>query len=235
MKNSQRQDLRPIIYIVSPSADQIKIMVAAAINLEYIPLAYESFDSFFPNYDETTPGCVVLCLEQHDVNTSKMIDRIVKRDASALVILVTRNWALVDIINAIKQGATNVVAEPIECLRMVDALSEAISSDRSKRTGLKLIIPDTLLALLRADEASIFSLLIQGRTTKEIGSELDVSVRTIHYRKSSIFKKLGVRDRSEAFELLRKIRYDEPMYDVSGKTYPSVQNKEFSFSESLSQ
>ena len=235
MKNSQSQDLRPVIYIVSPSADQIKIMVAAAINLECIALAYESFNSFFPYYDETAPGCVVLCLEQHDLNASKMIDRIVKRDPSALVILVTKNWALSDIINAIKQGVTNVVAEPVECFRMVDVLSEAIASGRSKRTGLNLIIPDTVLALLRADEASIFSLLIQGRTTKEIGSELDFSVRTIHYRKSSIFKKLGVRDRSEAFELVRKIRCDEPMYDVIGKSYPSVQNKESSFSESLSQ
>jgi len=220
MKSLQQNDLRPVIYIVSTSPEQVEVTVTAARNLECIPLVYESLSSFFPYYDETTPGCVVLGIDCSDTHASSMMDRMRQRSASAQIILVTKGWELTEIIKAIKHGAANVLAEPVECSRMVDALTEAIASDRVARTRITLSIPDSVTAQLDSDEASILSLLIQGRTTKEIASELDLSVRTIHYRKTSIFKKLGVRDRFEAVEMVRTIRRGKPVSDDSSILYP---------------
>jgi len=220
MKNLQRHDLRPLVYIISASPEQIELAVAAARNLECIPLAYESLSNFYPYFDETAPGCIVLCIDQFDSHASRMMDRILQRYASAQIILIARDWDLADIIKAIKHGAANVLVEPVECAKMVDALSESISCDRSKRTRLSLSIPEAVMAQLNSDEASILSLLIQGRTTKEIGSELDLSVRTIHYRKTSMFKKLGVRDRSEAIEMVRTIRRGNTVFEDSSAIFP---------------
>lgn len=220
MEILQRLDLRPVIYIVSTSSEQVNLVVTAARNLECIPLTYDSLSSFYPYYDETAPGCVVLCLDQYDSHASSMMDRIMKRFASAQIILVTRSWELTEVVKAVKQGVTNVLAEPFECSRMVDALEEAIAQDRVARTRLSLSIPEAVIAQLNADEASILSLLLQGRTTKEIGSELDLSVRTIHYRKNSMFTKLGVCNRSEAVEMVRTIRRGKPVLDDSNTIYP---------------
>ena len=220
MKSLKPNDLRPVIYIVSNSPEQVELAVTAARNIECIPLAYESLNSFYPYFDETAPGCVVLCLDQHDSHASSMIDRIMKRYASAQIILVTRDWELTNIIKAIKQGAANVLIEPVECSQLVDAMTICIACDRANRTRLSLSIPEDVMAKLDSEEASILNLLIQGRTTKEIGSELDLSVRTIHYRKTSMFRKLGVRDRSEAVEMVRTIRQGKPVFDDSSVIYP---------------
>ena len=220
MKSLQQNDLRPVIYIVSTSPEQVELAVTAARNLECIPLVYESLSCCYPYFDETAPGCVVLCIDEYDSQTERMMDRILQRYASAQIVLVTRDWELADIIKAIKHGAANVLAEPVECSLVVDALSQAIACDRVNRTRITLSIPDSVIAQLDSDEASILSLLIQGRTTKEIGSELDLSVRTIHYRKTSMFKKLGVRDRSEAVEMVRTIRRGKPVSDDSSILYP---------------
>jgi len=220
MKSLQRNDLRPFIYIVSTSPEQIELAATAARNLEFIPFAFESLSNFFAHYDETAPGCVVLCIDQHDSHSSKLMDRILQRYPSAQVILLTRGWELADIIKAIKYGAANVLAEPVECSHMVDALTESIACDRANRTRISLSIPEAIAAQLDSDEASILGLLIQGRTTKEIGSELDLSVRTIHYRKTSMFRKLGVRDRSEAVEMLRTIRREKPAFVDSSAVLP---------------
>jgi len=220
MKSLQRNDLRPVIYIVSTSPERIELAETATRNLDFIPLAFESFNNFFTLYDETVPGCVVLCMDEHNSDWLKMMDRIVHRYPSAQVVLLTRNWELAEIIKAIRHGAANVLTEPVEPSRMFDVLSEAIESDSSKRTALRLSIPESVLAQLDADEASIFGLLIQGRTTKQIASELDLSVRTIHYRKSSMFKKLGVSDRAEAVEMVRKIRRGKPMFDDIITNFP---------------
>lgn len=222
MKNLQCHDLRPLIYIVSASPEQVELVVTAARNLECIPLAYESLSNFFPYFDGKAPGCIVLCIDQFDSHASRMMDRILQRYASAQIILVTRDRDLASIIKAIKQGAANILVEPLKCAQMVDALTESISCDRAKRTTLSLSVPESVMALLNSDEASILSLLIQGRTTKEIGSELDLSVRTIHYRKTSMFEKLGVRDRSEAVEMVRTIRRGKPEFDNSSILFPSA-------------
>ena len=220
MKSFQRNDLRPVIYIVSTSPEQIELAATAARNLQFIPIAFESFANFFSQFDETAPGCVVLCFDQYDPESTKMTDRILQRYSSAQVIILTKNWELAEIIKAIRHGAANVLTLPVEPSRMFDALSEAIACDGEKRKALRLHVPESVLARLDADEASIFSLLIQGRTTKQIGSELDLSVRTIHYRKSSMFKKLGVRDRAEAVEMIRKIQRGKPLFDVSITNLP---------------
>jgi len=222
MNNLQRCDIRPVIYIVSPSPEQAALVETAARNLEYIPLAYESLSAFYPCYDESSPGCVVLCVDQHDAHTSKVLDRILLRLASTPVVLITKDWQLADVVKAIKQGAANVLEEPVACSRMVDILAESIAYDRAKRTRLTLSIPEIVIAQLNSDEASILNLLIQGRTTKEIGSELDFSVRTIHYRKTAMFKKLGVRDRSEAVEMVRRIRRGKPVLDDSPAIIPNA-------------
>jgi len=220
MKSLHRNDLRPVIYIVSTSPEQVELAVTATRNLECIPLVYESLSDFYPYFIETAPGCVVLCIDQHDSHASRMIDRILQRYASAQIILIAKDWALSGIINAIKQGAANVLAEPVEYSQMVDALTESIACDRANRTRISLSIPEAVAAQLDSDEASILGLLIQGRTTKEIGSELDLSVRTIHYRKASMFRKLGVRNRSEAVEMVRTIRRGKPVFDFSNEIYP---------------
>ena len=65
-------------------------------------------------------------------------------------------------------------------------------------------IPRSISDVLSSEEAVILRLIVQGRTAKEVGSTLDISVRTFHYRKRSIFAKLGVNNRSEAIELIRR-------------------------------
>ena len=213
MKSLLGQDLRPVVYVVSASTVQLALVATEARNLECIPLVYESLSMFYSYYDETAPGCIVLCMDQQEPDALNVVDRILQRITSTPVIFVARDWELADIIKAIKQGAVNVLVEPVNSFGILRALSEALAYDRSKRTRIDLSIPEAVAAKLDTDEASVFSLLIQGRTTKQIGSELDLSVRTIHYRKSSMFRKLGVRNRSEAVEMVRRIRRGKPVFE----------------------
>ncbi len=65
------------------------------------------------------------------------------------------------------------------------------------------IVPPHLVELLTNEELRIYQALIDNRTTKQIASELRLSIRTIHYRKKMLFQKLAVKTRREALELVR--------------------------------
>jgi DNA-binding NarL/FixJ family response regulator len=47
-------------------------------------------------------------------------------------------------------------------------------------------------------EVEVLKLIAQGRTNKELASELFISEKTVHHHVSSIFAKIGVGNRTEA-------------------------------------
>jgi len=53
--------------------------------------------------------------------------------------------------------------------------------------------------------------MVRGRTTKQVAAELDISIRTVHYRKKALLEKVGVQNRSEAIELVRRMRQTKLM------------------------
>ncbi|MFC9540840.1 response regulator transcription factor [Lysinibacillus sp. NPDC056959] len=58
---------------------------------------------------------------------------------------------------------------------------------------------------LKKDELAVLKLVAAGKTNKEIAENLFVSLRTVEYRLTKIFKKLQVYSRIEAVEKIRKI------------------------------
>lgn len=58
--------------------------------------------------------------------------------------------------------------------------------------------------ILTKREEEVFSLLIQNKTTKEIGTILDISEKTVRNHISNAMQKLGVKGRAQAVvELIR--------------------------------
>ena len=60
--------------------------------------------------------------------------------------------------------------------------------------------------ILTAREKTVFELLITGKTTKEIATELGISEKTVRNHISNVMQKLGVKGRSSAVVELLKLK-----------------------------
>lgn len=60
--------------------------------------------------------------------------------------------------------------------------------------------------ILTAREKTVFELLITGKTTKEIASNLKISEKTVRNHISNVMQKLGVKGRSSAVVELLKLK-----------------------------
>ena len=59
-------------------------------------------------------------------------------------------------------------------------------------------------SILSKREAEIFNMLIKNKSTKEIGTELNISEKTVRNHISNVMQKLGVKGRANAVvELIR--------------------------------
>ncbi len=137
------------------------------------------------------------------------------RDHNSIVPIIAfgHSWQVPAVVQAMKLGATEVCEFPDNSDSLAVAFQRCISSESRKQARFSELIPKSLLSKLTSEEARILELLVQGRTTKEVGASLDVSIRTVHYRKKELLRKLGVQNRSEAIELIRLSTGNWPAYD----------------------
>jgi len=200
---------KPIVYIVSPSCELLECVAIAANESQFIPLAYEEFDRFEEFFDEMSPGCILIATANYDAVAIEQMCRIFSRSPSAQIALVLSIWSMADIVRAVQQGVSDLLSSGDSFETIALAIGRAITRDDVCRSRISNDLPHRIRVRLDDHEARLLSQIIQGRTTKQIVTELDVSARTIHYRKKSIYSKIGVQDRNEAIEVCRQHRKAE--------------------------
>ena len=209
MDGLKRKILRSIVYIVSPSCELLESVAIAAKESQVIPLAYEEFERFAEFFDEMSPGCILLATAKYDSVAIEQLSRIFSRSPSAQVVLVLSIWSMADIVRAVQQGVSDLLSDGESFEKIVGVIGRAIERDNVCRSRITNDLPHRIRDQLDDHEAKLLSQIIQGRTTKQIVKELALSARTIHYRKKSIYSKIGVQDRNEAIEVCRQHRKAE--------------------------
>lgn len=199
--------MKPSIYLV---ADATEAIVSIQENLARLDANVQVF----------TSGYRLLAMPPNDVRALAIIDASLP-DMSGISLLreiVRRGWSLSAIllsepgdvsvaVAAMKLGAADILEKPVDgqVLRMAVHASLAHPRLPGRRHGL---LADSRFDQLNRDERDILSMLASGYKIKAIARQLELSVRTIHYRQSSILHKLGVENREQ---LLRLIDSAEPV------------------------
>jgi len=91
--------------------------------------------------------------------------------------------------------------------RTMQTLDDHVTEYITKRLAKNNIHTYTALQLSRR-EREVFALVVQGRTNKEIASQLGISESTAKFHVSSILKKSGARSR---VDVVREHRFDPTM------------------------
>ena len=119
------------------------------------------------------------------------------------------------IMPALRAGAfgyltkSSPLEELIDCIRSVRA-KEIFLDSRAVGKLLKVMIDETgeenkYVEKLHLREMEILGLIARGMRDREIAAELGISVHTVHAHINSIFRKLGVKSRTEALVQAMKV------------------------------
>ena len=154
---------------------------------------------------ELRPDVVVLDLDMPDkdgIEVARAV-RDEKLPTQAVLLTAHRSEALVN--RALDSGVSGyvlkdgAVTEIVECVRAVHAgrpwvsaqLATALLTRRVRAE--KLVDDHSGLASLTATERRVLTLVARGGTSREIGEELFISVRTVEHHRANIALKLGLR------------------------------------------
>lgn len=154
-------------------------------------------------FDDLEAACVLVEIAQDPEQELEALTALQPRDHTLPLIAISNQWTISTAVRAIKSGANDVCDLQTQVDDLRKMVHKAIANDTPRHSELRDVIPNSIIQKLDSEEARIVHLIVLGLTAKEIGSALDVSVRTYHYRKKTIFEKLAVANRSELIELIR--------------------------------
>ncbi|MBI5504171.1 MAG: response regulator transcription factor [Deltaproteobacteria bacterium] len=174
--------------------------------LTSVSLPVETFASgkeFLDTFDPDRAGCLILDVRLKEGSGLDLQDELRRRAVTIPIIVLTGHGDVPNSVRALKAGAFDFLQKPPPPAVLLERIHAALESDRAAReTASERAVALRRLASLTPREREVMSLLVAGATSKEIASDLKLSVRTVEGHRRRVLSKLRV---ASAAQLVRVV------------------------------
>jgi two-component system response regulator FixJ len=183
----------PTVFIVD---DDESVREALQFLIESVDLNVQTYDSaarFLDAFDPEATGCLVLDVRMPGMSGLELQENMATRQCGLPIIIVTGNADVAMCVRAFEGGAFAFLEKPINQQMLLEHIHRAIEQDQRNRTG-GLPVQDVLARLeqLTAREREVMDLLLHGRSMKQIGRQLGISLPTCSKHRTRVLEKLEV-------------------------------------------
>jgi RNA polymerase sigma factor (sigma-70 family) len=154
---------------------------------------YASAEEFLNVADASRGGCLVLDVSMPGMSGLLLQQELATREVSIPIIFITAYGDVGLAVRAGRAGAADFISKPYDDRVLLQRIREVLDAGREKSSedmegagfsaGLEALTPR---------EREVLTLIVAGRTSKEIARELGVSHRTIDVHRARLKRKLGV-------------------------------------------
>jgi len=184
-----------------PSARDSLVQLAKSVG--FAANSYSTGEEFLDQYVPDRPSCLVLDIRLPGISGLEVHRRVNERKLPLSVIFLTGHADIPTTVQAMKLGAFELFQKPCNTARLIEGIRQAIEKTAlDYERYLKRIKADELLKRLTSEEHKVLELMFLGRTNQEIADQLQLSLRTVQLRRSSIFRKSDVSSKARLFDLL---------------------------------
>jgi FixJ family two-component response regulator len=151
------------------------------------------------------PGCIVLDMRMPGLSGLDLQEQLLRADDRMPIIFVTGHGDVPMTVQAMKQGAVDLLLKPVESGQLLAAIHRALENDRAarfKREELGEL--QRRLQLLTNREREVMSFVIAGLLNKQIAGELGITEATVKVHRGHVMEKLRVASVAELVTLTQK-------------------------------
>lgn len=153
-------------------------------------------------FERYRPDVTLLDLRMPVMEGVEAVRQIRERDPNAKVIVLTTYDTDEDISRALKAGAKAYVLKDISADGLIGCIHDVLAGKTYLAPAAAAKLAEGVTRVqLTPRELSTLRLIADGRSNKEIASELHISERTVKTHLGHLFDKLGVTSRTEAVKI----------------------------------
>ena len=193
-----------VVYIVEAEPMIRHFIEVSITSMGFTSVPLQTLEQLPSLFNGNRPGCILVGTQTEGAAETTWMTAFLESNPTARPILITVGCKVASAVNAMKHGFSSVLEYPFTFEQFSTAVNDAVAESEERIASESNRLPVTVTRLLTAQEEDIVSLLMNGAATKEIAVRLNLSVRTIHYRKNAIFKKVGANSRSHLMQILTR-------------------------------
>jgi FixJ family two-component response regulator len=183
-----------------------ELMMSASLPVETFACGKEFFDAVRPE----RPGCLILDLRLKEESGLDIQDELRRRKVALPIIVLTGHGDVPASVRALKAGAFDFLQKPPPPAVLLERIHAALESDRVARTAASERAESLRhLSSLTPRERDVMSLLVAGATSKEVASDLGISVRTVEGHRRRVLSKLNVTSAAQLVRVVMSTRGPE--------------------------
>lgn len=192
----------PTVFIVDDDLALLDFISVLVGSLGLKTKTFPSADAFLRDFNPQIPGCLILDVQMPITGGFELQKALGELPLCPPIIFVTGNANAPIAVQAMREGAIDVLQKPFTKDALNEAIQRAISRDTANRERYaRATALAERFAQLSPGEHDVLQLVLRGNTNKKIAATLDISERTVEDRRARILQKLKIDTVADLFRL----------------------------------
>jgi FixJ family two-component response regulator len=163
--------------------------------------AYTTARDYLDDHDEASPSCALVDIRMPDVDGLALIRALRGTGNDVPTVFMTATGHIPTVVEAMKEGAHDLLAKPFTAEDLSAAIKRATESDRRTHDDRRALVERwRRLERLTPREAEVCALVACGLLNKRIAALIGTKEKTVKVHRGRVMKKLNV---SSVAELVR--------------------------------
>ena len=151
------------------------------------------------------PTCLILDLILPDANGLEVQSRLVGTGAPP-IIFVTANGDPISVVRAMKNGAIDLMLEPVDCRQLMTAVEVAFAEDlKNRNQHIERASLLTRWRTLTPRETEVFQHTVAGLLNKQAAAELGVAENTYQVHRGRVMRKMKANSLADLVRMSTKL------------------------------
>lgn len=190
------------VHVVDQQADASRYVADMLTRQAFIVQCWPSVAEFADACETAAAGCVVIDPFVGDIDIAALQDRLAAPDIGMPSVIVTACTDMEAVVGAMRRGAIDVIAKPVDEARLYAAIGIARYRLRqAQRRAATMRRVQAALDMLSSREREVLAGLTRGWSNKEIARRLAISARTVEIHRANVMDKLDAQSLSQALRI----------------------------------
>ncbi len=169
--------------------------------------AYAVPSELVRSYDPEKPGCLILDLQLPEKSGLDLQRELRGLGGHHPFLVITGHGDVPVAVKAMRDGAVDFIQKPFDRQLLLERVDDAIRcDDESRKKRAEYLGVETKIDSLTPREQEVMELVVDGKLTKQIASQLQISTKTVEVHRSNITKKMGTESVAQLVRLVSRFR-----------------------------